>query len=831
MLRARRLFGRDSELSEISKGIALSPVTTLTGPGGVGKTALAIAVAAACSGDFGGGVTVIWLGSVRSPELVAAEVAAQLELPQSGGKSYEDALGRWLTDRDVLLVIDNCEHVLSAVADLVDALVARLPRLRVLATSREPLWIEGETIVRLAPLSAEPAVQLFRERAGARALPALETERAQRASSEICRRLDGLPLAIELAAARVASLDPNDIASHLDDLFALLPQPARRADGAQRSLRATVEWSDALLTDDERRLLRRMGAFAGSFDLGAINHVCADEGQTAAQIADLTARLVEKSLLSKVDGSGTSHGGYQLLETIRQYAVEQLIAKGEHDAVRERHARFYFRVAVQACGGLMSGPEPPHLDVLMSIDDNLRVALARLLVIDPRAALSLGASLLPFWWIRGRMREGIGWMDQALAAAPDAPPELLATAQFTHGFLIAQDTEDWVAAARSIDVGIDLLANASDPPAILGMLMCLHAECDVFNGDAKSAVARAEAGIAIIRRDANAAGAWPEGFAMWNVANAKRADGDEDTAIALFTQCAELSLRRGLLIGQMVACNTLGEIWEERAVLDKSRQAWERALRCRQEIDAVSVGTIHGSIPQNLLALARVAEKLGELATASKLLREALPIAQEIRDESTARQIAELLLQTSRVEPTQRATLRHEGGVWHVTFGGKNVHVPDMKGLWHLRELVARPREPVSALSLVTAEAEDPVPVGDAGPMIDREALRQYRKRLADLDEELDDAEAKHDVARHTKRSAEREALLKEIARATGLGGKPRRAGSSAEKARLNVTRTIRHAVTQLATALPELAAHFDESLSTGVSCCYEPRTNIAWTT
>jgi predicted ATPase len=826
-LRPRALIGRDGELREVAKSIALAPVTTLTGPGGVGKTALAIAAAAAARGDFADGVTVVWLGSVRSPDLVAAEVAAQLELPQSGGHAYEEALGRWLADRDVLLVIDNCEHVISSIADLVDALTARLPRLRVLATSREPLWIDGEATFRLAPLSAEPAMQLFRERAGAQTLKALETEQARRAFAEICRRLDGLPLAIELAAARVAGLDPSDIASHLDDLFHLLPQPARRADGAQRSLRATVEWSDALLTAEERRLLRRMGAFAGSFDLVAIQHVCAEEGQTAGQNADLTARLVEKSLLQKLEGSS----GYQLLETIRQYSVDQLVAAGEIDAVRERHARFYRGVALRACGGLMTERERPHLDVLARIDDNVRVALACLLVIEPSGALELSASLLPFWWIQGRMREGIGWLEQALASAGDASLEHRATAWFAHGFLVAQDTEDWVAAARSIDVGIELFAKASEPPAILGMLMCLHAECDVYNGDAKSAVARAEEGIAIVRRHPSAAGAWPEAFCTWNVANAKRAVGDVDAAVALFTECAEISRRRGLCIGEMVACNPLGEIWEDSALLERSREAWERALRCRREIDAVNVGTIHGSMPLNLLALARVAERQGELATASKLLREALPMAQEIRDEATAREIAELLVRTSRVEPTQRAMLRPEGSVWQVSFDGKSAHVPDMKGLWHLRELVSRPRAPVPALSLVAAEAEDPVPVGDAGPMLDREALRQYRKRLTDLDEELDDAEARHDVARHAKRSAEREALLKELARATGLGGKPRRAGSPTEKARLNVTRTIRHAITYLATTNPELATHLGESIVTGVSCSYEPRTNVVWTT
>jgi len=838
-VRPRRLVGRDNELREVSESVSSAPVTTLLGPGGVGKTALALAVAAARSRDFPGGVTVVWLGSLRSAELVAAEVAAQLGLPRSGGQSYEDALTRWLTERDVLLVIDNCEHVVSAVADLVEALTARLPSLRVLATSREPLWIDGEVTYRLSPLgvvgadatveeiTASSAVQLFRERAGTRARGALDTERACRLFGEICRRVDGLPLAIELAAARVAGLDPEDIASHLDELFTLLPQPARRADGAQRSLRATVEWSDALLTEEERRLLHCMGVFAGRFDLGAIKAVCANDGQTAARVADLTARLVEKSLLQKLGESGA----YQLLETIRQYSVEQLAGAGELDVVRERHARFYLGVALQACGGLMTGNERPHLDVLERIDDNLRVALASLLRIEPLAALELSASLLPFWWIRGRLREGLGWIEQALAAAPHAPLELGATARFAQGFLIAQDAEDWAAAARSIDLGIELLANASEPPPVLGMLLCLRGECDLYGGDAKSALARAEAGVAIVRCHAGARDAWPGMFCTWHLANGKRANGDGDAALAIFTECAEMGRRSGLRVCEMVACNSVAEIWDERGVPGEARRFWERTLLCRREIDAVDVGHLHGSMPRNLLAIARVAAKQGDLGAASALLREALPIAQEIRDEATAREIAGLLVQTSRVEPTASATLRPEGGVWHVTFNGKSVHVPDMKGLWHLRELVSRPRAPVPALSLIAAPTEEPVPLGDAGPMLDREALRQYRKRLAELDEELDDAEAKHDLARHGKRSAEREALVQELARATGLGGKPRRTGSPAEKARLNVTRTIRHAVTHLSTVLPELATHLDESLATGVSCCYEPRTNIAWTT
>ena len=834
--RPRRLVGRDREIAEVVESVALTPLTTVTGPGGVGKTALAQAVAAASAAQFPGGVFVVWLASLRSAEHIAGEVAAQVGMPRSGGQSYEDALTRWLAERDVLLVLDNCEHMVSAVADLVDGLTARLPRLHVLATSREPLWVLDEVSYRLAPLpvvgrdasraeiDASPAVRLFRERAGARTQASLDTDRAGRLLGEICRRVDGLPLAIELAAARVAGLDLEDISLHLDDLFDLLPQSARRADGGQRSLRVTVEWSDALLTGEERHLLRRMAVFAGGFDLAAIREVCGSDGQTAAKVADLTARLVEKSLLLKQGGSGQ----YQLLETIRQYAAEQLVAAGELDAIRERHARFYLGVALQESAATLTGPERTHLEVLRRIEDNTRIALECLLRIDPRAALELAAGLTNFWWTQGRLGEGIGWLERAREAAPDAPAELRAMSLFCEGFLVAHDTDDWHAAARLIDVGLDAIAGASEPPLILAMLHCLRGECDVFNGDLTSAVVRTQTGLEI---SSLYPGTWGRGFCLWNAAYARLAVGDEDAAIALFMEMIDVTSAAGLAIGEMTACNVLGEIWEARGMLDTSRAFWERGLYCRREVGALRIGHVHGTMPTALLAVARVAGKQGDLATASKLLREGLPIAEQMREVATAQQMAELLRKTSQVEPTQRATLRPEGGVWRIDFNGTNVHVPDLKGLWHLRELVSRPREFIPALALIGATSEEPLPRGDTGPLLDREALRQYRRRLAELDDELDDAAVHHDADRQAKRSAERDALIAELKRATGLGGRPRRSGSPTEKARLNVTRTIRHAITDLSTKVPDLAAHLDESIVTGVSCCYEPRANIVWTT
>ncbi len=845
VLRPRRLVGRDREIAEVIESVALTPLTTVTGPGGVGKTALALAVAAASAAQFPDGVFVVWLASLRSAEHIAGEVAAQVGMPRSGGQSYEDALTDWLAERDVLLVLDNCEHVVSAVADLVEGLTARLPSLRVLATSREPLWVLDELSYRLAPLpvvgrdasraeiDASPAVRLFRERAGVRTQASLDTDRAGRLLGEICRRVDGLPLAIELAAARVVGLALEDISLHLDDLFDLLPQAARRADGAQRSLRATVEWSDALLTEEERHLLRRMAVFAGGFDLAAIKEVCASNGQTSAKVTDLTARLVEKSLLLKQGDSGL----YQLLETIHQYATEQLVVVGELDAIRERHARYYLGVALHESAATLTGPERPHLEVLRRIEDNTRIALECLLRIDPQEALELAASLNFFWWTQGKLREGIGWLERAREAAVDAPAELRATSLFCEGFLVAHDTDDWHAAATLIDLGLDALVGVSEPPLILGMLHCLRGECDVFNGDPKSAVVRTQAGLEI---SSSYPGTWGRGFCLWNAAYARLAVGDEDAAIALFTEEIDLASTGGYGIAEMVGCNVMGEIWEARGELDTARAFWERALHLRREVGAVAaptlmtappIGHVHGTMPTALLAVARVAAKQGDLATASKLLREGLPLAEEMREVATAQQIVELLRKTSQVDPTQRATLRPEGGVWLIEFNGTNVHVPNLKGLWHLRELVSRPREFVPALALIGASSEEPIPRGDTGPLLDREALRQYRRRLAELDDELDDAVVHGDANRQAKRSAERDALIAELKRATGLGGRPRRSGSPAEKARLNVTRTIRHAITDLSTTVPELAAHLDESIVTGVSCCYEPLTNIAWTT
>jgi hypothetical protein len=318
---------------------------------------------------------------------------------------------------------------------------------------------------------------------------------------------------------------------------------------------------------------------------------------------------------------------------------------------------------------------------------------------------------------------------------------------------------------------------------------------------------------------------------VWQLGNARRAAGDEAGAIEALRECNQLSTTLGTGIGEMICCNDLGELLEARGELETARRFFDRSLQVRRELGAVRMGHVHGSMASSLLAVCRVAEKQGDAATASQLLHDAVKFAEASREVDVTRQIDELRRRLSRADATNRAMLRPEGGTWHIQFNGTDVHMPDLKGLWHLRELLARPHQPVTALSLIGASSDEPLPTADTGPVLDREALRKYRQRLAELDDALDAAALRGDRKRQAEQTAEREALIEELKRATGLGGRPRRSGSPAEKARVNVTRTIRHAIGELASRAPDVAAHLEESIITGVECCYEPTVDIVWTT
>ncbi len=427
-------IGRERELAEVSALLRDARLLTLTGAGGCGKTRLALQVAGQQAEDFSDGVWPVELAALGEPELVGPAVAQALDTRLASDRAPEVALATHIGDRRQLLLLDNCEHLVEPIAHLAEALLSRCPHLTVLATSREPLRVPGEVTWRVPSLSlpklvaATPAaesVRLFAARA-AQAAPGFElgADNADAVAS-LCHRLDGMPLAIELAAAQAAVLTPAQIVERLDDSLDLLSAGARTAMTRQQTLRATLAWSFELLDADEQVLLRRLAVFAGAFGLEAAEDVCAEDPLRRSEAAALLGRLIDKSLVQVEGGSGDRR--YRLLETVRQYAVERLEEAGERSALERCHCDWYVELAE-------SDPTPagelPARITLRGLDrerDNLRAALASALAADPQAALRLAVALWRFWLMRGYLAEGYRWLTAALAAAP-APTAVRARA-------------------------------------------------------------------------------------------------------------------------------------------------------------------------------------------------------------------------------------------------------------------------------------------------------------------------------------------------------------------------------------------------------------------
>ena len=366
------------------------------------------------SDEFGDGVWCVDLAPITDPELVPVTVARALGLPDQPGRSTMETLTRFIADRQMLMVLDNCEHLLDASAALVNALLATAAGLTLLTTSREPIGVAGEVSWRVPSLSLrDEAIELFTDRAR-RARPDFTvTDDNAAVVAEICTRLDGLPLAIELAAARVRALSPAEILDSLHDRFRLLTGGARTAVRRQQTLRASVDWSHALLTEPERVLFRRLAAFLGGFDFDAAQAVAGAGDVERYQVFDLLTLLVDKSLVVADESGGRTR--YRLLETVRQYALEKLGESGEADAVRTRHRDHYTAMAAlldaPADGDYEQRLEQANIEI-----DNLRAAFGWSRENSGvELALALASSLQPLWLARGRLREGLAWFDATLA--------------------------------------------------------------------------------------------------------------------------------------------------------------------------------------------------------------------------------------------------------------------------------------------------------------------------------------------------------------------------------------------------------------------------------
>jgi predicted ATPase/class 3 adenylate cyclase/DNA-binding CsgD family transcriptional regulator len=407
-------IGRKAEIRGIREALADNRLVTLTGAGGAGKTRLAIQVATEVATEFTDGVWYVDLAPITDPAMVPLTAARALGLPNQPGQQTMDVLLRFIRDRRMLILLDNCEHLLDASAKIAIALFGACPALTLLATSREPIGVTGEVSWRVPSLSlADEAIELFSDR-GRRTKPDFRvTPDNTEAVTEICRRLDGLPLAIELAAARVRALSPVEILDSLHDQFRLLTGGARTAVRRQQTLRASVDWSHALLSEPEQVLFRRLAVFFGGFDVDAAQAVAAGADAERYHVLDQLTLLVDKSLVVAED---TRHGTrYRLLETVRQYAQEKLHEAREGDDVRTRHRDHYTALAA-----LLDEPADANherrIERTETEIDNLRAAFTWSREnSDTDLALMLASSLQPLWLMRGRIQEGLNWLSTALA--------------------------------------------------------------------------------------------------------------------------------------------------------------------------------------------------------------------------------------------------------------------------------------------------------------------------------------------------------------------------------------------------------------------------------
>jgi predicted ATPase len=426
--------GREREIAEVKDLLAEQRLLSLTGAGGCGKTRLALQAAAELPERFEDGVWLVELASLSDSNLVPQAIASTLEVREVPGRALTEVVIEHLKSKKTLLVLDNCEHLVEACARLAEAFLRSCPNLRILATSREALGITGETGWLVPSLSLpEPhylppveelrryeAARLFIERAVAM-LPTFEpTDRNAAAVARVCRGLDGIPLAIELAAARVKVVSVGQIAERLNDRFRLLSGGSRTALPRHRTLRATIDWSHDLLSEEEKVLFRRLSVFAGGFTLEATEAVCVGDDLEEDEVLALLSHLVDKSLVVVQERGGEAR--YRLLETVRQYGWEKLEESGEADAVRRRHAIFFLDLAEEVEPKIEPNinivDRRPWLDRLEVEHDSLRAALRWAQESSPQTGLRLGGALYWLWYHRGYWSEGRGWFEKALAKAP-----------------------------------------------------------------------------------------------------------------------------------------------------------------------------------------------------------------------------------------------------------------------------------------------------------------------------------------------------------------------------------------------------------------------------
>jgi predicted ATPase/DNA-binding CsgD family transcriptional regulator len=460
--------GREGEIADCRALVTETRLVTLCGPGGVGKTRLALRVASSLESSFGGGIYLVELASLMDPALVPRAVATALGLRERAGQSIPEVLVESLRSRKVLLVMDNCEHLIEACAEVANQLLRAAPNLAILATSREPLRVTGEVAWRVpslqlpgvgadfAEIARSESTRLFVERVRASAPRFRLTDANAVAAAAVCRQLDGIPLALELAAARMKALSVEQLAERLNHRFQILNRGSRTASSRHQTLRATVDWSYSLLTEAERAMFRRLAVFKGGWPLEAAEVVAS--GDERNEPLDLMERLIDKSLLLAEDRRGAVR--YTMLETLQEYGRERLAEAGETDVVRGRHLDWILELADRINPTVL---HPASVAALEQEEDNLRSALARTIETrDVDTGLRLAAAAAPMWNFRGHFDEGITWLTRLLDLSDERQERCRRAMALKWRAILLYGLGDISAAEASVKQGYELLTGHMD---------------------------------------------------------------------------------------------------------------------------------------------------------------------------------------------------------------------------------------------------------------------------------------------------------------------------------------------------------------------------------
>jgi predicted ATPase/DNA-binding CsgD family transcriptional regulator len=631
--------GREREMLELKQLARLARLLTLTGAGGCGKTRLAMRLATELLDDYPGGVWLVEFASLAAPALVPQAVASVLGIGEEPGRSLTQTLAAHLAARQVLLVLDNCEHLIEVCAALAAALLSGSAHLHLLATSREPLRVAGEVTWRVPSLTlpgaSHPlslvdlpdfeAVRLFLDRATARNPAFALTHTNAPAVAEICRRLDGLPLAIELAAALVAALSVEQIAAHLGEALGLLSL-GNRTIPRQRTLRATLDWSYALLSEPEQVIFRRLAVLAGSFDLLAAEAICRGDGVEQAEVSVVLTELVERSLvMADVARSDTR---YRLLETVRQYAWERLQASGEADRLGRRHAHFFLAVAEAAEPWLTSGERRPWLGHLAAAYENLRAALTwsqraaepspAAQVSDAEIGLRLAGALCWFWNFRGTLSEGQRFLEAALLKGHGAAA-VRAKALYAAGELAWLLGEQETARAR-LEESAALWRALGEQRGLAYTLQVLAVLADPHSPQAEQLALES---LALFQETGDAWGAalavQARGLASLQQGDGTLARGRLEEALARFRQLGD-----SWFVAQVL--NGLGDVARSQGDHVQARTCYEESLALLRAEGAA------GSVPSLQHNLGHVVLRQGDVRRAGQLFRESLGVFQHQGD-------------------------------------------------------------------------------------------------------------------------------------------------------------------------------------------------------